>query len=274
MNTPHDSALGQDTHWPKKYDPDALFPIPRSLGRTELGLSDTLPFVGMDVWNAYELSWLGPDGKPCIALARFSVPAESPNLIESKSLKLYLGSFAAATMPDADALHNCLERDLSAVAGALVIVELITPVGFAALRIETLMGECVDDTPVTINDYGPPQPAHLYADAGTPVSETLVSHLLKSNCPVTGQPDWASVQIAYTGPQIDRAGLLRYLISFREHTGFHEQCVEQIFCDLQARCQPSTLTVHARYTRRGGLDINPWRSTQSATPPNPRLARQ
>lgn len=274
MNTPHDSTLGRETPWPTTYDPSLLFPIARAPARSELALGAALPFTGVDVWNAYELSWLGPDGKPRIALARFDVPAESPNLIESKSFKLYLGSFAAATMPDAAALQACLERDLAVVAAAPVTVVLTTPGEFATLRIETLSGECIDNTPVTITDYGPPQAAYLRADAACPVSETLVSRLFKSNCPVTGQPDWASVQVAYAGPRIDRAGLLRYLISFREHTGFHEQCVEQIFCDLQARCQPSTLTVYARYTRRGGLDINPWRSTHAATPPNPRLARQ
>ena len=274
MNTPHDSTLGQDTRWPEKYDPGALFPIARSLGRAELALGETLPFVGADIWNAYEVSWLGSDGKPRIALAHFSVPAESPYLIESKSFKLYLGSFASVTMADSSALRDCLERDLSAIAGAPVTAELTLPQDFAALRIEPLCGECIDDTPVSISDYGPPQPSHLLANTDAPVRETLVSHLLKSNCPVTGQPDWASVQIAYTGPRIDRAGLLRYLISFREHTGFHEQCVERIFCDLQSRCRPSELMVYARYTRRGGLDINPWRGTHSAAPTNPRLARQ
>ncbi len=274
MNTPHDSTLGQDTRWPEKYDPDALFPIARSLGRAELALGETLPFVGADIWNAYEVSWLGPDGKPRIALAQFHVPAESPYLIESKSFKLYLGSFASATMASSDALRDYLERDLSAVAGAAVTAALILPKDFATLRIEELCGECIDDTPVSITDYGPPEPAHLSADTDARVRETLVSHLLKSNCPVTGQPDWASVQITYTGPRIDRAGLLRYLVSFRGHTGFHEQCVERIFCDLKSRCQPIELTVYARYTRRGGLDINPWRSTLLAAPTNPRLARQ
>lgn len=274
MNTPHESALGRETTWPCGYDPDVLFPIPRALGRAALGLDGALPFFGVDIWNAYELSWLDPDGKPRIAIAQFRVPAASPNLIESKSLKLYLGSLATMALPDTEAVRACLERDLGAAAGAPVTAELVTPDGFGALRLAQLAGACIDDTPVSITAYGPSEPGHLCANPAAIVTETLVSHLLKSNCPVTGQPDWASVQVAYTGPRIEPAGLLRYLVSFREHTGFHEQCVERIYCDLQARCHPTELAVYARYTRRGGIDINPWRSSSPANPPNPRLARQ
>ncbi len=273
-NTPHDSALGRETVYPRGYDPALLFPIPRAQGRAALGLGETLPFHGVDIWNGYELSWLDPAGKPRIALARFSVPAHSPNLIESKSFKLYLGAFAATAMPDAERLRARLVDDLSAAAGAAVDVALTLPDAFAGERIEALAGECIDDTPVAIDHYGPPQPRFLAADAGNPVAETLVSHLLKSNCPVTGQPDWASVQIDYAGPRVERGGLLRYLVSFREHSEFHEQCVERIFCDLQRHCAPQRLSVYARYTRRGGLDINPWRGSAPHTPPNPRLARQ
>lgn len=274
MNTPHESTLGRETAWPGGYDPGLLFPIPRALGRAELGLDGALPFFGVDIWNAYELSWLDPAGKPRIAIARLRVPATSPNLIESKSLKLYLGSLAATTLPDAEAVRACLERDLGAAAGAPVTADLVTPDGFGALELMQLAGDCIDDIPVSITSYGPPEAGYLSANPAAVVSETLVSHLLKSNCPVTGQPDWASVQIAYTGPHIDPAGLLRYLVSYREHTGFHEQCVERIYCDLQSRCHPNALAVYARYTRRGGLDINPWRSSTPANPPNPRLARQ
>ena len=274
MNTPHDSALGRETVYPHGYDASLLFPIPRAQGRSTLGLGEALPFHGVDIWNGYELSWLDPSGKPHIALARFSVPAHSPNLIESKSFKLYLGSFAATRMPNANTVRERLALDLSAVAGAQVSVELVLPENFGAQRIQTLAGECIDDARIAIDHYGPPRPDFLSADGGNLVTETLVSHLLKSNCPVTGQPDWASVQIDYTGPRLDRAGLLRYLVSFREHSEFHEQCVERIFCDLRARCAPQRLSVYARYTRRGGLDINPWRSTAPIIPPNPRLARQ
>lgn len=273
-NTPQDSALGRDTVYPQGYDAGLLFPIPRSQGRNALGLGETLPFHGVDIWNGYELSWLEPSGKPRIAIARFSIPANSPNLIESKSFKLYLGSFAATSMASVAALRERLVQDLSAVAGAAVDVELTLPAQFPEERISALRGECIDETDASITHYGPPRPEFLVADGAHLVAETLVSHLLKSNCPVTGQPDWASVQIDYAGPRIERAALLRYLVSFREHSDFHEQCVERIFCDLTARCAPQRLSVYARYTRRGGLDINPWRSSAPGHPSNPRLARQ
>ena len=274
MNTPHDSALGRETVYPRGYDASLLFPIARAPGRAALGIATPLPFHGMDLWNGYELSWLDPAGKPQVALAHFRVPADSANLIESKSFKLYLNSFAATRQDDAGAVRARLVTDLSAAAGAGVTVELAPADAFATQRIEELAGECIDATPVAIEHYGPPRPEFLTADAAAPVREILVSHLLKSNCPVTGQPDWASVQIDYAGPRIDRAGLLRYLVSFREHSDFHEQCVERIFCDLSARCAPGRLAVYARYTRRGGLDINPWRSSEPGSPPNPRGARQ
>ncbi len=275
MNTPHDSPLGRDSAWPERFDPSLLFPIPRARARTELGLADaSLPFRGVDLWNAYELSWLAPSGVPQVGIGRIEVPADSPNLIESKSLKLYLGSLANSVLADGDMLCRRIAQDLSLAAGATVKVELTPAANFPQERIGELEGECIDTTAVTISCYGPPQADVLLADASRVVEETLVSHLLKSNCPVTGQPDWASVQIRYRGPRLDRVGLLRYLVSYREHTGFHEQCVERIFVDLLRRCAPQILTVYARYTRRGGLDINPWRSTAAAAPPNPRLARQ
>lgn len=274
MTTPLDSSLGRTVAWPQRPDPTLLFPIPRAQGRAELGLGSGLPFTGMDIWNAYELSWLDARGKPCIAIARIDVPASSPNLIESKSLKLYLGSFAASRWPDAAQLRARLAHELGAVAGAPVTVQFTAPEAFAGLQILPLDGECIDALELDIDSYGPPRPELLRADPAARTRETLVSHLLKSNCPVTGQPDWASVQIDYEGPRLDRAGLLRYLVSFRDHSGFHEQCVERIFCDILARCRPASLTVYARYTRRGGLDINPWRSTTDGRPANPRLARQ
>ena len=277
MNTPLDSSLGRRVEYPTAYDAALLFPIARADGRAELGLAPgaDLPFHGVDIWNAYELSWLDLRGKPRVALAEFRVPATSPRLIESKSWKLYLNSLSAARFESADAVRALLARDLSAAAGAPVGVMVMPPASSYCPQIEVLSGECIDDMPIAVEHYGPPKPELLAADAERVVTESLVSHLLKSNCPVTGQPDWASVQISYTGPRIDRAGLLRYLISFRDHSGFHEQCVDRIFVDLQRRCLPKRLGVYARYTRRGGLDINPFRTNvPGAAVENPRTVRQ
>ena len=265
--------LGRSVAYASRYDPGLLFPIARAIGRVELGLGAALPFDGVDVWNAYELSWLDARGKPEVALAEFRVPASSPNIVESKSFKLYLNSYNQERLASIDAMRERLVHDLSAASGAAVEVTLLPPARFAALALRELDGESIDDLALDVDDYGPPNPAHLRAD-GAPVEETLVSNLLKSNCPVTGQPDWASVQVRYRGPRIARDGLLRYLVSFREHAGFHEQCVERIFVDVTRRCAPVALEVYARYTRRGGLDINPWRASTGATATNPRGARQ
>lgn len=274
MNPLETSSLGKQVAWPSAYDPALLLPIARAGKRAELGLGDTLPFHGVDIWNAYELSWLDPRGKPKVAIAEFRVPADSPNLIESKSFKLYLGSLAQHRIDGSDALRAVLARDLANAAGAPVSVVLL-PVTASAAPFAPLAGEVIDDLPLDIKHYGPPRPEFLAHDADGMVEERLVSHLLRSNCPVTGQPDWASVQIAYRGPRLDRAGLLRYLASFRQHSEFHEQCVERIFIDLLARCAPSELSVYARYTRRGGLDINPWRSNRRGFDPgNTRTLRQ
>ena len=274
MTTPHASQLGRDTRYPDHYDPALLFAIPRAPNRLELGIGAELPFDGVDIWNAYELSWLDARGKPAIALAEFRIPARSPNLIESKSFKLYLNGYNRERVGDIEELRARLRRDLSAASGSEVAVALIEPAKFAGNALNELEGESIDDVVLDIDDYGPPNAAYLHCADDVAIEETLVSNLLKSNCPVTGQPDWASVQINYRGARIDRAGLLRYLVSFREHAGFHEQCVERIFVDLQSRCAPTSLSVYARYTRRGGLDINPWRGNRAASPPNPRGARQ
>jgi len=252
----HDLPLGRAVDYPRGYDPSLLFPIPRAHGRAGLGIADgdALPFDGMDRWHAYELGWLDARGKPAVATATITVPAASPQLIESKSLKLYLNSLNAERFDDADAVRARIAGDLSQAAGAPVAVAFGLPpmaTGDDAVVIDALDIDC--------DAYDAPRPEFLAADNGDIADETLRSDLLKSNCPVTGQPDWASVRIAYRGPRIDRAGLLRYLVSFREHAGFHEQCVERIFVDLLARCRPEALAVEARYTRRGGLDINPWR---------------
>jgi 7-cyano-7-deazaguanine reductase len=240
------------------YAPELLFPVLRQAKREELGLRPgSLPFAGWDLWNAYEISWLNPRGKPGVALGEFRVPAESPFLIESKSLKLYLNSFNQTVFESMESVRQTIARDLSAAAGASVAVRLLG-LEAADRRFGQPGGVLLDDLDVEIRHYQPaPQ---LLSASGSVVEETLHSHLLKSNCLVTGQPDWGTVAIRYRGPGIDRAGLLAYIVSFREHNEFHEQCVERIFCDVLARCRPTRLAVWARYTRRGGLDINPFRS--------------
>ncbi|BFI94623.1 MAG: NADPH-dependent 7-cyano-7-deazaguanine reductase QueF [Rhodanobacter sp.] len=275
MSTPDQSQLGQATVYVDRYDPGLLFPIPRAAKRAEIGVTEPLPFHGVDLWNAYELSWLDAHGKPQLAVAEFRVPASSPNIIESKSFKLYLNGFAQEPLAGADALRALLRKDLSNAAGDTVEV-ILHPARTAAHAFADLAGESIDDLPATISDYGPPKADYLRTDTGAGVvEETLVSDLLRSNCPVTGQPDWGSVQIAYRGAPIAREGLLRYLVSFRTHTEFHEQCVERIYMDVMARCAPERLSVYARYTRRGGLDINPFRSSlPAAAPENLRGARQ
>ncbi|HEX4854012.1 NADPH-dependent 7-cyano-7-deazaguanine reductase QueF [Arenimonas sp.] len=275
MTSPELSPLGKAVEYGNDYDPSLLFPIARATQRAALGLGEELPFVGVDFWNAYELSWLDGRGKPRVALAEFRVQAASPNIIESKSFKLYLGSYAQARFSDTDALRAQLVRDLSEASGAPVSVVLTPASTNNTALIETLEGDLIDDLPIEISHYGPPRPDFLSSDPELKADEILVSHLLKSNCPVTGQPDWASVQIRYAGPRIARDGLLRYLVSYRNHSDFHEQCVERIFMDLMQHCAPTRLAVYARYTRRGGLDINPFRATPGLPlPGNPRTARQ
>jgi len=262
MTAVEHSPLGREVAYPDRFDAGLLYPIPRALGRAAIGVDAMeLPFIGMDRWHAYELSWLDARGKPQVATASFEAPADSPYLVESKSFKLYLNSCNAARFADAEALRARIEADLSAVAGARVTMAF----GLPPMREDE--GESIDALDIAIDRYGPPDASLLAADDGDIAQETLRSALLKSNCPVTGQPDWADVAIAYRGPRIDRAGLLRYLVSFRDHAEFHEQCVERVFIDLMARCRPRTLSVHARYTRRGGLDINPWRATPGVPPP-------
>ena len=274
--TPEESSLGKVATYQSQYAPSLLFTIARQDKRRELGLSGTLPFFGVDIWNAYEVSWLNLRGKPQIAIASISVPADSPNIIESKSFKLYLNSFNQTRLAGADALLALMRSDLSDGFGAAVHIALTTPDQFATLRFGDLDGLLLDRLDIDVDTYAP-DPSMLRAAVNEPVvEETLVSHLLKSNCLVTGQPDWGSVQIRYVGPAIDQEMLLRYLIGFREHNEFHEQCVERIFIDVLRQCRPQKLAVYARYTRRGGLDINPWRSnfTTGKPPSNARLARQ
>ncbi|HEU4851558.1 MAG TPA: NADPH-dependent 7-cyano-7-deazaguanine reductase QueF [Telluria sp.] len=274
-NTADQSPLGKTSAYQTQYAPDLLFPIARQQKRDELGLTGTMPFFGVDIWNAYELSWLNMRGKPQVAIATITAPADSPNIIESKSFKLYLNSFNQTRVANHEALLTLMRDDLSAGFGAPVHIALTAPEDFGKLKMGELEGMLLDRLDIEVDSYSPSPELLKAAKDEPPVQETLVSHLLKSNCLVTGQPDWASVQIQYAGPQIEQEGLLKYLIGFREHNEFHEQCVERIFTDILRQCAPHKLAVYARYTRRGGLDINPYRTNFSGQrPPNLRTARQ
>jgi 7-cyano-7-deazaguanine reductase len=267
--------LGKTTEYISEYDPQLLCPFPRQVKRDVIGVTGELPFGGYDIWNAFELSWLNQKGKPVVAMGEFHVPCESPNLIESKSFKLYLNSFNQTRLQGFADAERRMKNDLSAAAGAAVRVRLLDSDQFATEEIQSLPGECIDGLDIEVAEYS--LDPSLLEDAVDPqnvVAEQLHSHLLKSNCLVTNQPDWGSVLIRYRGGRIDREALLRYLISFRQHNEFHEQCVERIFVDLRRYCQPEQLTVYARYTRRGGLDINPFRSNYETRIANLRQARQ
>ena len=244
--TPDQSPLGKPATYTEQYDATLLFPIARSNAREQIGITARLPFFGTDIWNAYELSWLNTRGKPQIAVATFYVPADSPNIVESKSFKLYLGSFAQTQFDSIDVVRDTIRRDVSASCGATVSVHLSGPAEFGKLGLEEFDGLSLDRLDLDTDIYLPDASLLKAAHGEAPVEETLYSNLLKSNCPVTGQPDWGSVQIHYVGPQIDQAALLRYIISYRNHTGFHEQCVEKMFVDLLAACQPMKLAIYAR----------------------------
>ncbi|MDR0218198.1 MAG: NADPH-dependent 7-cyano-7-deazaguanine reductase QueF [Enterobacteriaceae bacterium] len=268
-------TLGKATSYSDKYDPTLLQAVPRSLNREPLGLyPDNLPFHGADIWTMYELSWLNARGVPQVAIGHVSLSADSENLIESKSFKLYLNSFNQTRFADWGAVQKTLQHDLSACAKGDIDVVLIPLHDFSQQPIADFAGNCIDNQDIDIDDYQFNRDYLNKAATGDVVEEVLVSHLLKSNCLITNQPDWGSVQIRYTGRKIDQEKLLRYLVSFRHHNEFHEQCVERIFNDLMALCAPEKLTVYARYTRRGGLDINPWRSNHAFEPTTERLARQ
>lgn len=261
--------LGAATHYPDHYDPELLVPIPRAAGRALLG---EVAFHGVDVWTAYEVSWLNGSGRPCVAIAEFVVPCASPNIVESKSFKLYLNSFNQERLPSREQLRTTIKTDLGRAFGAEVDVTLYTLDAYAQQGLWRPEGECLDEIDVMCNNFVPAP--ELLAVKETVVEEALYSHLLKSNCPVTNQPDWATLIVRYRGPAIDREGLLRYIVSFRQHQGFHEHCVERIFHDVMTRCAPEWLEVHARYTRRGGLDINPSRGSRPLQALPGRDARQ
>ena len=267
------SPLGRSTAQPQQYSPESLCPIARAQSRSILGLAEPLPFHGTDLWNAWELTWLAPGGLPRAALAEIRVPADSPNIIESKSMKLYLASFAMTYQQSTDDVRAAIARDLGDCAGSVVDVRLTSAADTGRRHTEPLPGDSLDDNDVDCDAWHVDADL-LRADPDTVVSETLRSDLLRSLCPVTGQPDSGSVLIRYRGPRIERAALTRYIVSYRQHSDFHENCVERMFVDLLDRCAPQALTVYARFQRRGGIDINPFRSNFEQDPPNSRLWRQ
>jgi 7-cyano-7-deazaguanine reductase len=278
---PENSGLGKPAAYRDQYDASLLFPISRLPKRVELGLHGATPFFGADLWTAFELSWLTPRGKPQVAIAHITVPCETPNIVESKSFKLYLNSFSNTKFDSPDAVRDRIRADVSelvwrgAPSQSTVGVRLLLPEAFDQEPVQEMDGVNLDRLDIECTDYTPAPQLLDAAFDEKPVQEVLTSNLLKSNCLVTGQPDWGSVQIRYSGPQIDQGGLLRYLVSFRNHNEFHEQCVERIFMDVWQRCKPVKLAVYARYTRRGGLDINPFRTSHPmALPANVRTARQ
>ena len=271
MMTPGPSPLGRPTAYPDRYDASLLFAIDRSRQRAELGIGATLPFSGVDIWTTYELSWLDHHGKPMGAVAEIRIGAESPAIVESKSLKLYLGSFAQERVDSVEELLRRITTDLSNTCAAPVGVSVMaSPM---ATRIAELAGESIDDRNVAVHAYAP-DPTLLMRGAGF-AEESLRTNLFRSNCPVTGQPDYADVLVHYRGPRIDRAALLKYFVSYRQHAAFHESCVERMFIDIGLRCRPEQLTVYARFLRRGGIDINPFRSNFEPAPHrNERTPRQ
>ena len=265
--------LGQKADYPHKYEPDVLCPISRATSRAELQLGAELPFTGVDIWNVWELTWLSPSGQPRVATAEIHVPADSPSLVESKSLKLYLGSFAMSTFESETAVAEAIARDLAPCVGAPVMVSVLPVSGTEARRVARLAGTCLDDLNVACSEWEVNADL-LQADASRTIREDVHTHVLRSLCPVTAQPDIGSLQVSYRGPQIDHAALLRYVVSFREHQDFHEACIEKMFRDLLQRCGCDELTVHARYQRRGGIDINPIRTNCGEKSRNLRLWRQ
>ena len=309
MNSPAESQLGKTSAYVDHYDASLLFPIPRAPKRAEIGLHERIPFFGADMWTAFELAWLNPRGKPQVAIAHVTVPCETLNIIESKSFKLYLNSFNNTTFASVDAVKNRLRADLTeavwrdtarfvqaeagaanpanpadlAASAAALAQSAPASIGvsitgadlFDREPVHELDGLNLDRLDLDCTRYTPAPDLLTAALDEQPVSEVLTSNLLKSNCLVTGQPDWGSLQISYSGPQIEQGGLLQYIVSFRNHNEFHEQCVERIFMDIWTRCKPVKLAVYARYTRRGGLDINPFRTSYpQALPKNIRTARQ
>ncbi len=267
------SPLGKNSDYPQQYSPEQLFGIARAENRAALGLDHDLPFSGEDIWNAWELTWLDEGGMPQVACAEIRVAADSPNIVESKSLKLYLGSFTMTRFDSAAAVTDALQNDISACCGVEVQVRLFSPDETAAAEYGLLEGSTLDDRAVSCDTWEV-NAGLLQADPVSTVNESLHSNLLRSLCPVTGQPDSGSILIKYRGPRIDRDSLLRYIVSYRQHADFHENCVERVFVEIMQHCAPTKLTVYARYQRRGGIDINPFRSNFEASAANIRLWQQ
>jgi len=268
------APLGKSSSYITQYTNGLLFPIPRRRKRDEIGVPEILPFSGYDTWNAYEVSWLNAKGKPVVAIVQFDIPCTSINIVESKSFKLYLNSFNNTKFNSSLDVESTLKKDIGDIVGADVLVKLFKLDNFIGQEIKGFFGECLDERDVSFDDYVV-KPEYLLTDSDEIIEECVFSNLLKSNCLVTGQPDWGSVRIEYRGMALNKSGLLRYIVSFRDHNEFHEQCVERIFMDIMKHCKPEKLTVEARYTRRGGLDINPVRSTESISPSaNIRMSRQ
>jgi 7-cyano-7-deazaguanine reductase len=287
------SPLGKTTDYPQHYSPEQLFGIARAENRILLGLDSALPFRGVDIWNAWELTWLDDQGLPQVACVEIRIPADSPNIVESKSLKLYLGSFAMSHFAAEDDVAKAIRNDIGACVGTSIEIRLTRPDKLAGSNIESLDGDCLDvqqtscdtwhvDAGLLRLDARSDKSSEDTSDNNSStqtgsdayITEAVHSHLLRSMCPVTGQPDCGSVLIAYKGPRIDRDGLLRYIVSYRQHADFHENCVERMFMDILQRCEPEQLSVYARYQRRGGIDINPFRSNTDSTPANTRLWQQ
>lgn len=274
--------LGQSTHYPKTYAPDMLYPIPRALGRIKLALPADALSIGMDWWQVFEMSWLNSHGISQVAMARLAIPATSNYIVESKSLKLYFNSLNFTEFDNQQAVKAAVEKDLSACLKTDVTLEIFEVNIANSLPISAPQGDCIDnaldssDKKIAIvSDVDPSSLTVAHQGASDSQLQILHSHLLRSNCPVTNQPDWGTLEIQIDSQAIDRAGLLEYILSFRQHNGFHEQCVEQIFSDLTQAFAPKTLMVRAWYTRRGGIDINPCRvSDISLLPPPSRLNRQ
>jgi len=267
-----ESPLGQSTVYVETYSPEQLFPIPRTLARDKLSFGTDFPFSGVDIWNGYEISWLNLKGKPEIAIAEYTFPCTSPNVIESKSFKLYLNSFNQSRFETYEEVKNIMQKDLSRAAGADISVILFPVSQLKSHMLEEFPGKCLDILDIETDTYE--VNTNFLVTSHETVTEILYTNLLKSNCLATGQPDWGSVYIHYTGPQINHEGLLKYIISFRRHAGFAEHCVEEIYHDILMRCNPERLTVYGRYTRRGGLDINPFRSNFEEATTNIRQFRQ
>ena len=264
--------LGRQTPVVESYSPDLLYPISRTVGREQIAPVGTLPFTGTDLWHAYEMSWLDTAGKPVTFVGRFAIPASSPNMVESKSFKLYLNSLNNTRFESTVQVRDMIKHDVAEVVGSDVELQLLA-VDDASLAGAELEGFCLDDLDAGL-PAAEPAAEMLEVHGAAHAEEKLYTHLLRSLCPVTGQPDWASVWIHYSGPLLVRESLLRYIIAYRSHQEFHEQCVERMFCHITQRLAPDFLHIQAFYTRRGGLDINPFRSTDPTARPLPRLNRQ